>query len=356
MEYPIKYKINEDFGIEIPKEMRFMTFQGFFTFLRKTLQIKYTRRIHIDSILKKCKGKFFKAVNDCLKQCVKINLKKLPQTYITNISIEYNKQFLDFTINDLYNYFNLSPYPMETILQKDYCVKGKESFFKYIFLSKIKNLYSIYIQSKRYKRELESMKRQKGIKMVYLHQFVAENFISYYCYSKPHIKKNKNIEARNNVKDNNNNNINNNNINNINNINNNNINNNINNNMIDYNNINNNNINYNNINNNNNNYNNNINNNKINYININNNNNSINNNKINLINNNNYNNINNNINNNNNNYNNNINNINNGHNSRNDKITSEKQEKEINVYNKDNKHHGDVKEIKKQYFQVEKPA
>ena len=326
MDYPTKYKINENIGIEIPKEMKYMTFQGFFTFLRKSLQIKYTRRIHIDSILKKCKGKFFKAVNDCLKQCVKINLKKLPQTYITNISIEYNKQFLDFTINDLYNYFNLSPYPMETILQKDYCVKGKESFFKYIFLSKIKNLYSIYIQSKRYKRELESMKRQKGIKMVYLHQFVAENFISYYCYSKPHIKKNKNIETRNNVNDNNNNNINNNNINN-----------NLNNNMIDYNNINNNNINYNNINNNSNN-NNNINNNKISYIN-NNNNNNINNNKINLIN----------INNNNNNYNNNINNNNNGRN-------SEKLEKDINVFNKDNNHHGDVKEIKKQYFQVEKPS
>ena len=327
MEYSIKYKINEDIGIEIPKEMKSMTFQGFFTFLRKSLQIKYTRRIHIDSILKKCKGKFFKAVNDCLKQCVKINLKKLPQTYITNISIEYNKQFLDFTINDLYNYFNLSPYPMETILQKDYCVKGKESFFKYIFLSKIKNLYSIYIQSKRYKRELESMKRQKGIKMVYLHQFVAENFISYYCYSKPHIKKNKNIETPNNVNDNNNNNINNNNINN-----------NLNNNMIDYNNINNNNINYNNINNNSNNNNNNINNNKISYINNNNNNSNINNNKINLIN----------INSNNNNYNN-KNNNNNGRN-------SEKLEKDINVYNKDNNHHGDVKEIKKQYFQVEKPS
>lgn len=203
MEYPIKYKINEDIGIEIPKEMKSMTFQGFFTFLRKSLQIKYTRRIHIDSILKKCKGKFFKAVNDCLKQCVKINLRKLPQTYITNISIEYNRQFLDFTINDLYKYFNLTPYPMETILQKDYCVKGKEGFFKYIFLSKINNLYSVYIQSKRYKRELESMKKQKGIKIVFLHQFVAENFVSYYCYSKPHVKKNKNYEVYN---DNNNNN------------------------------------------------------------------------------------------------------------------------------------------------------
>ena len=197
MENEIRYTINKDICIEIPKEMKSMTFQGFFTFLRKSLQIKYTRRIHIDSILKKCKGKFFKAINDCLRKCLKINIKKLPQSYITNISIEYNKNFFDFTINDLYNYFNLMPYPMDTILQKNFCIKGKETYFKYIFLSKINTLYSFYIQSNRYKKEIESMKKSKGIKMVFLYQFVAENFVNYYYYSKPHIKKNRNSESNN---------------------------------------------------------------------------------------------------------------------------------------------------------------
>ena len=189
MENKIKYKINKEIGIEIPKEMNSMSFQSFFTFLRKYLQIKYTRRIHIDSILKKCKGKFFKAVNDCLRKCLKINIKKPPQLFITNISIEYNQQFLQFTINNLYNYFSLCPYPMEVILQKDYCAKGKEDFFKYIFLSKIDTLYLSFIESYRYKKEIELMKKQKGIKVAFLHQFVAENFVSYYRYSKPHIKK-----------------------------------------------------------------------------------------------------------------------------------------------------------------------
>lgn len=191
MESKIKYKINEDMKIEIPKEVNSMSFQAFFTFLRKSLQIKYTRRIHIDSILKKCKGKFFKAVNDCLRKCLKINIKKLPQSYITNISIDYNKKFLDFTINDLYIYFKATTYTMEKILQKDYCINGKENFFKYLFLSKVFNLYSDYLNSNRYKKELESMKKQKGIKIAFLHQFVAENFINYYFYSKPHIKKTK---------------------------------------------------------------------------------------------------------------------------------------------------------------------
>ena len=116
--------------------MKAITFQGFFTFLRKSLQIKYTRRIHIDSILKKCKGKFFKAINDCLRKCLKINIKKLPQSYITNISIEYNKNFFDFSINDLYNYFNLMSYPMDTILQKNFCIKGKEHILNIFFYLK----------------------------------------------------------------------------------------------------------------------------------------------------------------------------------------------------------------------------
>ena len=141
MEENTKYIINDKIGVEIPKNIKSLTFQGLFIFLRKSLQIKYTRSIHIDIILKKCKGKFYKAVNDCLKKCLKINIRKLPQSYITNISIEYNKKFLDFTIKDLYSYFNLIPYSMESILLKDYYLDGKENYFKYIYLSKINDLY-----------------------------------------------------------------------------------------------------------------------------------------------------------------------------------------------------------------------
>ena len=205
MEKETKFIINDKIGVEIPKNMESLTFQGLFTFLRKSFQIKYTRSMHIDSILKKCKGKFFKAVNDCLKKCLKINIKKLPQTYVTNISIEYNKKFLDFTIQDLYTYFNLTPYSMEVILLKEYCIKGKEKFFKYIYLSKISDLYLEYLQSKRYKRECEIMKKQRGIKLVFLHQFVAENFINYYSYSKPHTRKLKKINTKKSNNDNNNN-------------------------------------------------------------------------------------------------------------------------------------------------------
>ena len=215
MENEIRYEVNKDLYIYIPKNMKPKTFQGFFTFLRKSLQIKYKRRFHIDSLLKKCKGRFFKAINDCLRLCVKITIKRFPQSYITNISIEYNKKFLDFTLIDLYNYFNLLPYSIEVILEKDYYIKGKENFFKYILLSKVRNLYSEYIQSKRYKKEIDLIKRQKGSKIASLYEFVAQNFINYYSYSKPHIRKRKILGTKTN--NNNNATVNNNRKNNINN-------------------------------------------------------------------------------------------------------------------------------------------
>ena len=42
-------------------------------------------------------------------------------------------------------------------------------------------------------------------KMVFLHQFVAENFMNYYFYSKPHLRKIKKINSNESINENNNN-------------------------------------------------------------------------------------------------------------------------------------------------------
>jgi hypothetical protein len=103
------------------------------------------------------------------------------------------------TVFELYKIFNLS----NDILDKsdqNYFLSGKESYFKYIYYSKISDLYTSYIQSKRYKREIESMKYNLGIKMLLLYEFVSENFVNYYMYSQPHFCKNnllKNSEKNN---------------------------------------------------------------------------------------------------------------------------------------------------------------
>ena len=81
------FSINKEIDTWLPLEER-VSFPKSFSYLRKKLQIKQSRKTHIDSILKKCKARFFKAISDCIKQCVKIQIKKFPQSFITNISIE----------------------------------------------------------------------------------------------------------------------------------------------------------------------------------------------------------------------------------------------------------------------------
>ena len=184
-----KFLINDDLGLGHIKDIEMLSFQGLFTSLRKILDVKYTRKLHIDSILKKCKGRFFKAINECVKKCLRINVPKFPQNFITNISIEYNQKFLDFTMGDLFSYFHLLPYSLDDIMEKNYCYKEKEIYLKYIFLSKMGSLYFQYIQSKQYKRMIDLIKTKKGIKIAKLYQFVSDNFINYYVFSRAHIKK-----------------------------------------------------------------------------------------------------------------------------------------------------------------------
>ena len=186
------FSINKEIDKWLPHEKR-ISFQKSFSYLRKKLQVKQSRKAHIDSILKKCKARFFKAISDCLKQCVKIKIKKFPQSFVTNISIEYNKYILKLTVSELYKSLKLS----NCILDKcnENCFySGKESYFKYIYYSKISDLYSTYLQSKRYKREIEGIKTNLGIKMLLLYEFVSENFINYYTFSQPHFCKNANIK------------------------------------------------------------------------------------------------------------------------------------------------------------------
>jgi len=186
------YKINPDIDALIPKEKR-TSFQQSFSYLRKKLQIKLSRKSNIDSLLKKCKGKFFKAINDCLKKCMKNkNVFKIPHYFTSNISIEYNKNIFSKSYFELYKEFNLPPINIDEFINEGKCIKGKENYFRYILESNISDLYKLYAQSKRYKREIKIIKNNLGKKMMLLYKFVSENFINYYMYTKPHFCKKQN--------------------------------------------------------------------------------------------------------------------------------------------------------------------
>jgi hypothetical protein len=178
--------VNKDIDKLLPKEKR-TSFQKSFSYLRKKLQIKLTRKTYIDSILKKCKARFFKAVYDCMRKCTKKgNIQKVPQNFIINISIENNKNIFEKSFQELYKDFHFSPIDIDKFIEEGNCVKGKEDYFRYIFTTKISELYELYTQSKRYKNEVEYIKNNLGFKMTLIYKFVAENFVNYYIFTKPH--------------------------------------------------------------------------------------------------------------------------------------------------------------------------
>ena len=54
-----------DFNFSIPKDLK-NNFQGIFSYIKKKFQIKFSRKSHIDSLLKKAKGKFPRKCSKCI--------------------------------------------------------------------------------------------------------------------------------------------------------------------------------------------------------------------------------------------------------------------------------------------------
>ena len=187
------YEINVDFSI--PEEEK-KSFHTIFTYIRKKLQLKLARKNNIDSLLKKCKGKFCKAVFESIKLCLNLKVQRLPQEFITNITIEYNQNFLHKKIIDIYNEFNLLP-SLDEIINKNLCRKGKIEIFKEIANSDFSSLYDNYITSDRFKRDYENLIKEEGKRNSLLYEFVAKNFCVYYFFGEGHSVKEKIVNDKN---------------------------------------------------------------------------------------------------------------------------------------------------------------
>ena len=183
-----KYKLNFDF--KIPKDLH-TNFQGIFSYIKKKYQIKFSRKSHIDSILKKCKGKFYKVVHQIMNISLNTTVKRLPQKFITNITIKYNQRFLSKNIIELYQEFNLLP--EKKILEEKGLIKPDKIEVFHTFCSySISELYEIYTQSQRFLKEINIVKHNDGRRNGILYEFVAQNFCAYYENNKPHSLKEKN--------------------------------------------------------------------------------------------------------------------------------------------------------------------
>ena len=142
-----------DFNFSIPKDLK-NNFQGIFSYIKKKYQIKFSRKSHIDSLLKKCKGKFFKTIHEIMNLSLNIIVKRLPQKFITNITIEYNQKYLKKNIIEVYQDFNLLP-DFHTLVEKGLIKNNRKEAFSEFCSYKLTNLYHIYIESQRYLKEIK---------------------------------------------------------------------------------------------------------------------------------------------------------------------------------------------------------
>lgn len=187
----IKYKMNFDFIV--PKEYC-TSFQNIFSYIKKKYQVKFSRKSQIDSLLKKCKGKFFKSIHEVMNKCLNIVVKRLPQFFITNITIEYNQKYLGKTVMQIYQEFNNLP-DYNSLQENKIIISSKEKLFNEFCSYSLYNLYDIYCESRRYNNDIKYVKAQDGKRIGLLYEYVSLNFSAYYKYSKPHFSKNKEINS-----------------------------------------------------------------------------------------------------------------------------------------------------------------
>ena len=151
---------------------------------KKVLNFKRSqRKTKIDSILKKCKSKFFRAVQEGIKKITNDSnqINRLPQTFITNINIDYNKEFMGKTLMQIYQDLKVVQSENDFFVGLD-----KEKAFtlnKFLSLT-YTELFNLYITSQRFKRDCESIREKEGEKFEILYKYVSKIFIHYYSLSK----------------------------------------------------------------------------------------------------------------------------------------------------------------------------
>ena len=188
----MKYKMN--FNFIIPKEYC-STFQNIFSYIRKKYQVKFSRKSQIDSLLKKCKGKFFKTIHEVMNKCLNIHVKRLPQYFITNITIEYNQNYMGKNVMEIYQEFNHLP-NWKSLEEKNIIKINKKKLFIEFCSYSLYKLYDIFCESQRFIKEIKKVKIHDGKRIGLLYEFVSLNFSAYYKYSKPHFIKNKEISSQ----------------------------------------------------------------------------------------------------------------------------------------------------------------
>ena len=152
-------------------------------YIRKKYNIKKSRKNHIDSLVKKAKSKFLKGIYEGLKFCLNSYINRLPQKFIINTKIEYNKKYLNLTVEEIYSEFKLLP-TLDVIIENDMVQKDKKDLLYLLMKTKLKDIYKLYIISDLYLYEKRKIEKKSGIGVAQLYDFVATHICEYFLLNK----------------------------------------------------------------------------------------------------------------------------------------------------------------------------
>ena len=182
-----------------------------FKYLKEKYGLKNKRKNRIDCIIKKVKTKYINAIHESIKYCVNLYIHRLPQYFITNIKIEYNKIYLNKTVEQIYTEFKILP-SLNELIEKNLIKKGKKELLIILMNSSLKDIYKYYLSSGLYKYDRMYIKNKEGEKVAKLYDYISQNICQYFLYNKGNkkkinVNKNENVNKNLNKKKNINNNI-----------------------------------------------------------------------------------------------------------------------------------------------------
>jgi len=161
---------------------KIISFYSKYKYLCHKYGVENNRKNRIDILLKKVKIKIFKSIHEVLKYCLNINnIKRLPQNFIINIRIEFNRQYLEKTIEEIYLKFSILP-SLENIINNNNILKDKKEIFIIFMKSKLKEIINIYLVSDLFVLHKKRIEKKSGINETILFDFVANNIVDYFLY------------------------------------------------------------------------------------------------------------------------------------------------------------------------------
>ena len=171
-----------------------------FKYLKEKYNIKNSRKNRMDCIVKKIKTKYLNAIHEAIKYCINLKIGKLPQNFITNVKIEYNKLYFNKTVEQIYTEFNILP-SLNELINKNLIKIGKKELFINLMNNSLKNIYQYYLISDLYKYHRMCIIKKEGENLGKLYDYVAQNICIYFIYNKGNKVinyKNNNINVSNN--------------------------------------------------------------------------------------------------------------------------------------------------------------